>query len=339
MFGLRSYKPTKKLGWFFRMCLFIWVFATILVLVGRDTLILGTALILGRPLWIIGGVFWSWFIDRRLVSRPLKRVVWLLLALLLLEYSWVGINRESLGEPATPKTEISIITYNLFFKNKAPQQSLSILEQAQADVLFLQEITPQWYAILEKKLSKSHPYRVVLPYRGTHGLAVYSRFPLKQIKVMNNDSKLPFAQWVSLEVAGRKLLAVHAHLASPAVAVENPDRFFPLIHKNHQLRIEQLNQIQEQAILWEPDYSSIFLIGDLNTTPHEPIYRQLTDDWVDGFEEAGSGNPDNFPNSSHLPAITRLDYVMAKGELQFQKVQVFKGGSSDHLALKARVAL
>jgi len=45
--------------------------------------------------------------------------------------------------------ELSVMSYNLFFKNKNQDLSISVIKKANPDILFVQELTPNWAAKLE----------------------------------------------------------------------------------------------------------------------------------------------------------------------------------------------
>ncbi|WP_157446867.1 endonuclease/exonuclease/phosphatase family protein [Cytophaga aurantiaca] len=81
------------------------------------------------------------------------------------------------------------------------------------------------------------------------------------------------------------------------------------------------------------------LIGDLNTTPYEPLYRNLRNTWVDVFNEVGEGNSSTFPNTSKATPFLRLDYILIKGAATPVSAKVLNSGSSDHLGLVGKVKI
>ena len=97
--------------------------------------------------------------------------------------------------------------------------------------------------------------------------------------------------------------------------------------------------MKKAQIKTKSDFDCQFLVGDLNTIEFEPIFRELTYDWVDLFDKSGSGFGLNFPNSGKTEPLIRLDYIMATGEVLEISSKVIEGGASDHLAVLAKVKL
>ena len=235
--------------------------------------------------------------------------------------------------------EISVMTYNIFFKNRDPFSTSSLIKNQDPDILFVQELTPRWAQIFENQLGKKYRYQSIIPLRGTHGLGVYSKYPIQESNTLYNNNKLPYTQLVNLIIHGKHIQLINAHLASPAVAVENKDKFFSLYYTNYQTRKRQLKQINDAAKNEREKFTAQLLIGDLNTLSFEPIFKKLKTSWVNGFAASGKGWGLNFPNSGKIRPVLTLDFIMAKGKLEFIETHVVKGGSSDHLPIISRVKI
>jgi len=257
------------------------------------------------------------------------------MALLLMEFSWNRLNEQSLDSLENENsTTLTIMTYNLFFKNGAPNSSIKNIQEVNPDILVIQEVTPTWEKDLDQTIGVQYPYKMTLALKGTHGIGVYSKYPLKSNQYLPAGSKYPFAQMLEIEVNSKRIQLVSVHLASPAAAVEQPDKFLRLISKSY---VEREKQIREINALMEYDsFDAQIFIGDLNTTQYEPLYRKLTNDWVDLFEEVGVGSKRNFPNTSKMKPVLTLDYIFIRGKAKAIESNVIQGGSSDHLALSGK---
>ncbi|MBA3395074.1 MAG: endonuclease/exonuclease/phosphatase family protein [Deltaproteobacteria bacterium] len=97
-----------------------------------------------------------------------------LLALLLL-----AVVVTSPAARAEPALELRLMTYNLNYGNPSPRTSLDAIEQADVDIVLLQEITREWRAALEQRFAKQYPYRVYrITGHGSAGIATLSKHPI-----------------------------------------------------------------------------------------------------------------------------------------------------------------
>jgi len=331
-------ESTKTTSRFLRFLIAVLVLAVVAMVIGRNHFVLGTGLIIGRWVWVFfAGLFW-FLSKRRVAPNWVKMALPVALGLLLLEFGWTQASKASLDAPQSD-TEVSIMTYNVFFKNKRPEQSLAVIKAANPDILVLQEVSKQWAVNLDKSLKLSYPYQHVLALNGTHGTAIYSKFPLSNTSIINNTSNRPIAQMAEVDIHGNRIQLVNVHLASPGVAVENPDRFFALAMANYYQRERQLDKLQQLLDAAQTTAPTQVYIGDFNTTEFEPLYRQLRSHWVDLQAEVGTGWGFNFPHTSKMNPLIRLDYILIRGNIAPVSIEVQSGGSSDHLAVMGKVTL
>ncbi len=325
-------KPARIFGQTVALLL---AFTTWILLVGRHHFLLGSGLNFGRWILFLLGIG-CLFIFKKDRFSMINVCLILALSGIFLEWAWTKIHYQSLAHSNT-KTEVSFMTYNLFFKNRHPNSSLQLIKKNDPDILVVQEVTPAWEQQLRSKLP-TYKYQKTKALEGTHGIGIYSKYPITNLRYLYNTSRLPIAQCVQLTINNQPVELCNAHLSSPAIAVENPDRFLELYHRNYQQR-----KIQTHQILLEMEKSSAekkILIGDFNTMKIEPLYHQFRYDFVDLFNKKGTGLRFNFPNSSGYkrPFLT-LDYIFAQGSISPISAEVLKGGSSDHRGLIGRVLL
>lgn len=89
-------------------------------------------------------------------------------------------------------------------------------------------------------------------------------------------------------------------------------------------RSKQLEYLQD---LIENSPYKILLCGDFNELPNSYLYRQLTNDLKDGFQEVGSGLGSTL--TSRVPGL-RIDYVFHSPSISAVKHEVIKVALSDH---------
>lgn len=303
---------------------------------GRNHFIFGTILIVGRWAFVAFGILFLYLSTKRIIPKNLQILVSTTLVFILMEYGWNKFDEQTLRKEGTD-TQVSLMTYNLFFKNRSPRSSIQKIKESNPDILVVQELTPDMEANLNNSLGKIYPYKKTLALRGTHGIGVYSKHRILTSQLLRNDSKLPFAQVVEIEINAKKIQLINAHLASPAIAVENTENFLPLLASNYELREYQIQKVN--SLIQEEEFDAQILIGDLNTTKYEPLFRKLKSNWVDLFDISGIGSPLNFPNSSNTNPILTLDYILLRGNLNGIEAKVIEGGSSDHLAVIGKIEM
>lgn len=257
-----------------------------------------------------------------------------LIILCLLDFGTVQITKERL-QKVDSESKITVMSYNVFFKNQDKAASSKIIQSEQPDILFIQELTPSWKTHLANKLE--FKFRKLIPLNGTHGIGVYSNYKLRELTTLKNKSGLPFCQFVELEVDGENILIGNVHLASPAVAVEHRERFISLYLKNYKQRKQELKAINE--FIDKHQYETAILVGDFNTMKYEPLMKQQKRRWVNSVPPKWIFNAPNFPNSSKIPPLVSLDYILLKGKVKCTRSKIIKGGSSDHLAIVSEIAI
>lgn len=332
---LYSMQP-KNISIFLKFLIIAFITLVTCLLIFRNHLIFGTALILGRWGFLLLGSLLFFLTTKRITPKKLQYILLGSILLIGLEFIFTKLNEASPKEVST-NTELTFLTYNLFFKNKNPDVILNQIKETDPDVLIVQELTPAWVGILSKSLGQIYPYKKIYADKGTHGIGVYSKYKLSNDTLLLNDSKKPFAQIVDVRVLNKKIQIINTHTASPAAAVEHPENFLSLFSTNYSLREIQFDKI-ELALKKDPSDACI-LIGDLNTTPYEPIYRDLRTAWVDVFTEVGEGPNKTFPNTGRSKPFLTLDYILIKGAIAPVSAKVLNSGSSDHLGLVGKVKI
>lgn len=167
------------------------VAGTIILLYGRNNVILGTALIMFR--WILMALV-TFFLYLAVIRRTSIYIIFALTISLggtLIEYSFNKFIEASL-ESGETSIDISLMTYNVFFKNVRPDSSISKIKTCNPDILVVQELTPQWETKLAKTIGRSYPYQSLLPLSGTHGIGVFSKHPIMNTQLLDDD-KHPYS--------------------------------------------------------------------------------------------------------------------------------------------------
>lgn len=310
----------------------------IIFLLGKFHFLLGCFLeIIQMPFILVG-----FFILLRRRSKKflfIHKILLLVVSMLLLNFLYENIRRINFKNVSNTNKEVSILTYNLFFKNKYPNPIIKEIKEVEADIVILQELTSDWDQVLKNTIYKKYKYQKTYINNGTHGLAVISKYPIQSCEYLKNSSGLPVNQICKIKINDKDLILVNSHLSSPAIAVENPEKFLTYYKANTQRRFDQWETLNKYLNKKYPNNLQI-VAGDLNTMKIEPLYREIRHEWNDLFTKKGSGPSWNFPNSSRIPyPLITLDYILFKGNIKPIESKILKGSSSDHFAVFGKVEI
>jgi endonuclease/exonuclease/phosphatase (EEP) superfamily protein YafD len=224
---------------------------------------------------------------------------------------------------------ILILAYNVDFESTAVDKSLALIESSGADVLCLEEVTKTFQRKFERRLGNVYRYRAFFPGNGTWGLAIASKQPLVQSRrFAQKPHRMP-----ALEARTFGVTVACLHLFPPSAKRDRGKGVLATMKANAKLRAEQARAIVER---YAGEAGPVVLAGDLNEGSGGEGYAVLRDaGFRDACDSAGSACGATWPgDSSRLPAVARIDHVLARG-IAIGEAKVMKGGGSDHYAVAA----
>jgi endonuclease/exonuclease/phosphatase (EEP) superfamily protein YafD len=165
------------------------------------------------------------------------------------------------GTPACGDTGLRIVSANVLFRNDEHAPLVDYLARSDADVIALQEVTPEWEAALAP-LHDRYPYRRVIARTDPYGMALFSRWPLGRGTgtVDFADDGLP-SLVAMIKLPGERelrVIAMHTH--------------WPVTRGLQQQRDRSLHAVAQLAAA---DPVATVLAGDLNLTPYAPAFARL----------------------------------------------------------------
>jgi endonuclease/exonuclease/phosphatase (EEP) superfamily protein YafD len=151
------------------------------------------------------------------------------------------------------------VTVNAWFASTAHAALIDWLTRSDADIIALQEVTPQWAQALEP-LGRTYPYRKLLTRDDPYGIALLSRWPLDDVQSVDfaDDGKPSLV--ANVDVHGRKLRVIALHTRWPVMP---------------ELQVARDQALQQAAALALTQPESTILLGDLNLTPYAPAFARL----------------------------------------------------------------
>lgn len=274
------------------------------------------------------------FIPVLLAGALWRRSASAVAALLLPVTVWLHLFGGMLSDKSHPGSDLTVAGHNVGADNPDPAGTARDLVASGADVLAVEEITPQARGAYEKGLAKAYPYHTVL---GTVGL--WSKLPLSDTRPVDIEmdygplgATKPAAVKLSYNRALRTTVATHhgplavyvAHLGSARV---NPRAGFWTDSRDRNA------QALAKAVATEKS-KRVVLLGDLNGTTDDRAFAGLTSRLRSAQDVAGDGFGFTWP--AKFP-VARIDQILVRG-VRPESSWVLPATGSDHLPVAAGIS-
>lgn len=207
------------------------------------------------------------------------------------------------------------------------QASAAFIRNLHPDVICLQE-RPHDNLLHRDSISAVfvYPYRIFNSREDeVLNLAVYSRFPLSNMKEYCFPDSYNKVLQIDLQYEGRTIRLFNMHLQTTGIT--------PAYQGSNLLHAYQLNareRNRQAKLLAEAIASSpypVILCGDLNDIPVSYAYRKLINKLQDCFLEAGNGWGGTYQPACNL---FRIDYTLCSPELKTSAYHLYSNHWSDH---------
>lgn len=267
---------------------------------------------LWRRRWAMGGAA---------LAIAVAQLVWVTGAV-----GWHGTQPAPAGSVA-----LRLVTANMLLDNPVVDRLATELLGSGADVILLQEVTPENLATLQSgPLWAAYPHRVADALPGYHGSLILSRLPITAGR--------------AIDVAGFPMTRADISTDAGPVRIVDVHAVAPIDDGNTDL---WLGQMAAMATMAAPDGSALVMAGDFNaTTDHAPFQRLLAAGKRDAFLAAGRGYGATWPNwDGPVVPVMRLDHVLvsdtAPGSAAVAVLSLHEevSAGSDHRRLVAELAL
>jgi vancomycin resistance protein VanJ len=227
---------------------------------------------------------------------------------------------------------LRVMTANLLWINEQRAATAALLGVERPDVVVIQELGPAMADFLASELRGQYPHQLLEPSSSAAGLGILSRYPFRT--EIGGDGRLPrecYCQRVVVDVGGRPATVLNLHPWPPRIGLIQAGRFpvpttFDASQTTQAIRAALAGARQHEGAL--------LVLGDLNTSARQPLYRELARDLRDAQQEAGRGLGHTFPavGVAGLPAIPfmRIDYVWYDPSVRAWAARTGTIAGSDH---------
>lgn len=215
-----------------------------------------------------------------------------------------------------------VVAFNTWLRNHDYARIGRFLEQTQADVIVLEELSRQEAIELSAYLpSFPHSHIQLQPRR--YGAIVFARWPIASAESLAMSDGPARADCVTLDWRGTPVTVLGVHL------------HWPLGPTNSRLRNQELESIASFAAATG---GPLIVAGDFNITPWSSHFRAALD--RSGLRDcaAGHGLAPSWP--AQVPPLgIRIDHCWASKHWRSTDVRMGPSVGSDHLPLIADLAL
>ena len=232
-----------------------------------------------------------------------------------------------LGGPASAEAStgsLRVMAANVHYRNSGYAALLEEVRRQDPDVLGLMEVDQAWLDGLSA-LEAEYRWQVLEPQEGPYGLALYSRVPIRLLPENPYiEGGLQTAIALELAVDESKMTLVLTHVRAPT----SPGKA--------ELRNAQFAGLA-RLLAADPNEAKV-LLGDLNTTPWSPYYRQLASATDMRNAALGRGYRPTWPAGFSLLKIP-IDHCLVSEALRVGNFRTGADVGSDHLPLVVDLSL
>jgi endonuclease/exonuclease/phosphatase (EEP) superfamily protein YafD len=239
----------------------------------------------------------------------------------------VVVAPRALGGPTEPEggagPRLRVLTVNMRFGEGSAPALVALVRRTHADVLSVQELTPELIVALDRAgLGSLMPHYVLHPEEGSRGIGLFARVPLGRATAAVNPRLAASA--ATVRIAGGapvNLIGVHPAAPDPGAVDdwEEDMRALPPADPDGRLRI---------------------LAGDFNATlDHADLRRILDTGYEDAASVVGAGLHGTWPEGGLIPPAVAIDHVLADERCGVRAVSVYTIPGTDHRALFAELVL
>lgn len=259
-------------------------------------------------------------------------------------HAWISVcvlglgcvsNARGVDQPDPHGLEFAVVSYNVNFGLAGDPSTLAAVLDADADVLMLQETTPEWEELLRAspQLDERWPHATFHHCCGAGGLALLSRWPIDTFEVLDpppdEDAWFPAARAVVQTPAGPVEL-LDVHLRPP---VKTPEQgWLSALSTTPAVR---LAEVEHHLPKLDAELPTI-IAGDFNEGDGGRALRRLAEA---GFVDVLETLDVRGPTWRWGGLRARLDHVLVDDRLDPLDGEVLDVGRSDHFPVRVRVRL
>ena len=207
-----------------------------------------------------------------------------------------------------------IAHFNVLQFNSDYENTIRVAISSNADFISFQEVNQKWADSLQKGLSECYPYSKVISQESCcYGLAVYSKYPLHNVKEIYIENLPNIAGNIELEDTTLHFIASHTKA--------------PISPARHRRRNRH---IRELAGYLDSIPAPKIALGDYNAVPWDSVMKEFKNSTQ--LSDSRKTLMPTYPASFAI-AMIPIDYIFHSRDLSCVDFTTIGGTSSDHLGI------
>lgn len=233
-----------------------------------------------------------------------------------------------LVQQASANTDTAgILIANVLITNKNSQEFLRMVDTANPDLLLVMEVNKWWIKELEI-LKEKFPYQVEHPLDNAYGIALYSKFPFQEEKVLFlNHDDVPSIHAKIEFPSGESFIFHGMHPVAPVPSEKYPDN----------INDKEVALIKVGDMVSAESYPSI-VAGDFNDVSWSNTSRLFEQKGDLRNVRLGRGLYNTF-NAKSTYLRWPLDHFFVTKEFKLSRIEKLQPFGSDHFPLYVELAL
>jgi vancomycin resistance protein VanJ len=220
----------------------------------------------------------------------------------------------------TPMLTFKVMTFNIYKHNTDLEGIISVIKEADPDILALQELTPTISDGLLRELKESYPYNTLNSDLPVEGQGLLSKYEMMDV------SDLPDYRFLSATIQSPQGQLRVFNIHAPKIA---PFQW----RKGWEEQRDFIEGLLQQTINLS---TPVLILGDFNTTTLSKSYAQITEEFRDSFTGTGAGLGFTYPAREKMGIklpwpLVRIDYIfLNKYVISHETKVILENGGSDH---------
>lgn len=238
----------------------------------------------------------------------------------------------SIRRPETPAgPHFRVLTYNLNWGGTRPDLAAKAISDSAADIVCLQETTPEWEQVLRRTLSKDYSF-VEFRHSGTRyggGLAFLSKLQGTEVAFVPSQTGW-FDGWImNFETALGPVQVLNVHLRPP---ISDSGSWVSGYFSTRDDQVRELELFYGKRARSLP----MLVAGDFNASQTSPVVKWLQ---MIGLSSALPRFDASTPTWRWKYGVVslrrRIDHILFSPELHCSFARVIREGASDHFPVEA----
>lgn len=246
--------------------------------------------------------------------------------------------------PVGPRDpDLTVMTFNVHADPRDPEPTLRALRASGADLIALQELSPELARTIRDELASDYPHQLLAPAPRGFGMGVIGRVPFEPLDAYIEGSWTGRPQAVRFDVGGTPALLVNVH--APSVSLRR-EGFVAALEESIAAREGGARGL---AAFARERREPLVVVGDFNTTERSRAHRIVAEALRDAWRRGGSGFGHTFPGGPRRlsvrgvtppPWLLRIDHVFHSAHWEALEARIGPwDGESDHRPVVAELAL